>query len=78
MGGTGMRKIVWLLIALCALQLACAPQLPVVMVTKSENDATLREALGAEVSDYLVKPVSEAVLVAKAQEVLDRNEGPSA
>ena len=26
-----------------------APLLPVVMVTKSENDATLREALGAEV-----------------------------
>ena len=35
-----------------------APNLPVVMVTKSEDDATLREALGADVGDYLVKPVN--------------------
>src|ERR1051325_1103673 len=30
---------------------------PVVMVTQSEEDATLREAIGAAVDDYLVKPV---------------------
>src|SRR4051794_34850747 len=34
-----------------------APTLPVVMVTKSEEDQTMREALGANVRDYLVKPI---------------------
>ena len=31
---------------------------PVVMVTKSEAQETLKEAIGVEVSDYLVKPVN--------------------
>lgn len=35
-----------------------APTLPVVMVTKSEEDTTLREAIGADVREYLVKPVN--------------------
>ena len=34
------------------------PLLPIVMVTKSEEDATLREAIGADVRDYLVKPIN--------------------
>src|SRR2546427_1094562 len=36
---------------------ASAPAMPVVMVTQSEGDGTLREAIGVEVDDYLVKPV---------------------
>ena len=35
-----------------------APNLDIVMVTKSEEDTTLMEALGADVSSYLVKPVT--------------------
>ena len=35
-----------------------APNLPVVMVTKSEEDATLKEAIGANIRDYLVKPIN--------------------
>src|SRR5262245_37673285 len=31
--------------------------MPVVMVTQSEDEGTLREAIGFEVADYLVKPV---------------------
>jgi len=37
---------------------AIDPAVPVVMITKSENEETLREAIGAELADYLVKPVS--------------------
>ena len=48
-----------------------APLLPVVMVTKSENDATLREALGAEVSDYLVKPVNPRQVLSVVTRLLD-------
>ncbi len=33
------------------------PAVPVVMVTKSEDAATMREAIGLKVDDYLVKPV---------------------
>ncbi|HET7791115.1 MAG TPA: bifunctional response regulator/alkaline phosphatase family protein [Gemmatimonadales bacterium] len=33
------------------------PAMPVVMVTQSEDESILREAIGIEVDDYLVKPV---------------------
>jgi DNA-binding response OmpR family regulator len=36
---------------------AIDPAMPVVMVTQSEDEGTLREAIGIEVEDYLVKPV---------------------
>src|SRR5438128_5810692 len=36
---------------------ALDPAMPVVMVTQSEDEGTLREAIGIEVDDYLVKPV---------------------
>lgn len=36
---------------------ALDPAVPVVMVTKSEDPATLREAIGLSVDDYLVKPL---------------------
>src|SRR5574341_2632382 len=37
--------------------LAIDPAMPVVMVTQSEDEGTMREAIGVEVDDYLVKPV---------------------
>ena len=36
---------------------AIDPAMPVVMVTKSEDEGTLRDAIGTKVDDYLVKPV---------------------
>src|SRR5258708_17493116 len=33
------------------------PAMPIVMVTQREDDATMRDAIGIEVEDYLVKPV---------------------
>ena len=48
-----------------------APALPVVMVTKSEDDGTLREALGAHVRDYLVKPVSPRQVLTAIMRILD-------
>ena len=50
-----------------------APTLPVVMVTKSEEDTTLREALGANVRDYLVKPVNPRQVLTVVTRIL---EGP--
>jgi CheY-like chemotaxis protein len=33
------------------------PQLPVVMITKSEEEAIMEDAIGSNISDYLIKPV---------------------
>ena len=50
-----------------------APALPVVMVTKSEEDATMTEALGVAMRDYLVKPVTPRQVLAAVARIL---EGP--
>ena len=49
------------------------PTLPVVMVTKSEEDATLKEAIGANVREYLVKPVTPRQVLSVITRIL---EGP--
>lgn len=48
-----------------------APNLPVVMVTKSEEDATLTEAIGANIRDYLVKPITPRQVLAVVRRILD-------
>lgn len=48
-----------------------APSLPVVMVTKSEEDATLKEAIGANIRDYLVKPVTPRQVLTVVTRILD-------
>lgn len=52
---------------------ALDPFLPIVMVTKSEEDATLREAIGADIRDYLVKPINPRQVLSVITRVL---EGP--
>ncbi len=49
------------------------PLLPIVMVTKSEEDAVLREAIGVDVRDYLVKPINPRQVLTVITKVL---EGP--
>ena len=48
-----------------------APTMPVVMVTKSEEDATLKEAIGANVREYLVKPVAPRQVLSVVTRILD-------
>ncbi|HVE80435.1 MAG TPA: PglZ domain-containing protein, partial [Gemmatimonadaceae bacterium] len=48
-----------------------APALPVGMVTKSESEATLSEAIGADVGDYLVKPVNPRQVLAAITRLVD-------
>ena len=48
-----------------------APSLAIVMVTKSEEDTTLTEALGADVSSYLVKPVTPRQVYAAVARLLE-------
>ncbi len=35
-----------------------APSIPIVMITKSEEESIMEEAIGAKISDYLIKPVN--------------------
>jgi CheY-like chemotaxis protein len=44
---------------------------PVVMVTKSEEDATMREAIGIELDDYLVKPVNPRQVLSVVTRLLE-------
>lgn len=43
------------------------PNIPVVMVTKSEEESLMHDAIGSKISDYLIKPVlpSQILLVCK-------------
>ena len=34
------------------------PMLPVIMITKNEEEKIMEEAIGAKISDYLIKPVN--------------------
>jgi DNA-binding response OmpR family regulator len=45
--------------------------LPVVMVTKSEEPGTLKDAIGVEVSDYLVKPVNPRQILSVVTRLLE-------
>src|SRR5881397_2164234 len=50
---------------------ALDPAMPVVMVTQSEGDGTLREAIGIEVDDYLVKPVQPRQILSVITRLLE-------
>ena len=50
---------------------AIDPAMPVVMVTQSEDQATLREAIGIEVDDYLVKPVHPRQILSVVTRLLE-------
>jgi DNA-binding response OmpR family regulator len=47
------------------------PSMPVVMVTQSEDEGTMREAIGIEVDDYLVKPVHPRQILSVVTRLLE-------
>lgn len=50
---------------------AIDPTVPVVMVTKSEAAETMREAIGVELADYLVKPVNPRQVLSVVTRLLE-------
>ncbi len=50
-----------------------APETPVVMVTKSEEERLMEEALGGQISDYLTKPVNPSQILLTIKRLLDHN-----
>ncbi len=49
-----------------------APEVPVVMVTKSEEEHLMEEALGGQISDYLTKPVNPSQILLTIKRLLER------
>ena len=47
------------------------PALPIVMITKSEEEAIMEEAIGSKISDYLIKPVNPNQILLTLKKNLD-------
>ncbi|MEM7374644.1 MAG: response regulator [Bacteroidota bacterium] len=47
------------------------PNTPVVMITKSEEEHIMEDALGAQITDYLIKPVKPTQILLTLKKVLD-------
>ena len=47
------------------------PSLPVIMITKSEEEYIMEEAIGAKISDYLIKPVNPKQILLSIKKNLD-------
>ena len=48
-----------------------SPHLPVVMVTKSEEESLMEDAIGQKIDDYLVKPVNPSQILMVIKRLLD-------
>ncbi len=49
------------------------PNLPVVMITKSEEEYIMEEAIGAKIADYLIKPVNPNQILLSLKKNLDHS-----
>ena len=49
------------------------PQLPIIMITKNEEEHIMEEAIGAHIADYLIKPVNPNQILLSLKKILDRN-----
>jgi CheY-like chemotaxis protein len=48
-----------------------SPQLPVVMVTKNEAENIMEEAIGSQITDYLIKPVNPNQVLLSLKKIMD-------
>lgn len=49
------------------------PQIPVVMITKSEEEYIMEEAIGSNIADYLIKPVNPNQILLSIKKNLDKS-----
>lgn len=47
------------------------PQLPVVMITKNEAETIMDEAIGSQITDYLIKPVNPNQILLTLKKIID-------
>ncbi|MGI9527885.1 MAG: PglZ domain-containing protein [Weeksellaceae bacterium] len=49
------------------------PNIPVIMVTKNEEEHIMEEAIGSHIADYLIKPVNPNQIILSLKKILDSN-----
>jgi len=47
------------------------PNLPVVMITKNEEEQIMEEAIGSKIADYLIKPLNPSQILISVKKILD-------
>ena len=47
--------------------------LPVIMITKNEEESIMEEAIGSKISDYLIKPVNPNQILLSIKKNIDHN-----
>lgn len=47
------------------------PTLPVIMITKNEEEHIMEEAIGAKIADYLIKPINPNQILLSIKKILD-------
>lgn len=50
---------------------AIKPNLPVIMITKSEEEHIMEEAIGSKIADYLIKPLNPNQILLSIKKILD-------
>lgn len=50
------------------------PEMPVVMVTKSEDEGIMNRAIGKKITDYLIKPVNPSQVLMSIKKILEQGE----
>jgi len=48
-----------------------SPQTPVIMITKSEEESLMEDAIGQKINDYLTKPVNPSQILMACKKILD-------
>jgi CheY-like chemotaxis protein len=48
-----------------------APNIPVVMITKNEEEGVMEQAIGSKISDYLIKPVNPVQILSSLRKLVD-------
>lgn len=51
---------------------AINPHLPVIMITKNEAENVMEEAIGAQITDYLIKPVNPHQILLTIKKIVDK------
>ncbi|MBJ7429660.1 MAG: response regulator, partial [Bacteroidia bacterium] len=50
---------------------AIMPEVPIVMITKSEEEHIMEDAIGNQIADYLIKPVNSSQILLSLKRILD-------
>ena len=53
---------------------ASQPDVPVVMITKSEDEGIMNQAIGKKIADYLIKPVNPNQVLMTIKKLLDKKQ----